>query len=245
MSRDARRALFLAAAAGLGALLLWGLAGLPDFGRFHGRYGNELVQVAVPERHTTDVVTAVVFDYRGFDTMGEELILFAAAIGTALLLRDVREEAGRALRPPSSEALGVAAAPIAGGTVLLGVFVSAYGYVTPGGGFQGGVVLAGALALVYLAAGFRAYRQVSPTRVVDLAEGAGAGGFVAIGIATVAGGSAFLENVLPLGKAGTLLAAGTIPLLNAATATAVAAAFAVVLTEFLEEVEARDGGAAR
>ena len=39
--------------------------------------------MAVPERSTTDVVTAVNFDYRGFDTLGEEFILFAAVIGVA------------------------------------------------------------------------------------------------------------------------------------------------------------------
>ena len=67
--------------------MLWGFAGLPDFGDYRGPYGEILNRVAVPERSTTDVVTAVNFDYRGFDTLGEEFILFAAVIGVASILR--------------------------------------------------------------------------------------------------------------------------------------------------------------
>ena len=51
--------------------------------------------MVVPERHATAVVTAINFDYRGFDTMGEEFILFAAVLGLALLLREPREERDR------------------------------------------------------------------------------------------------------------------------------------------------------
>ena len=86
MSRTARLTLFAVSAAGLGALLLWAVAGLPDFGHYHGPYGYVLNQVAPAERHVSNVVAATVFDYRGFDTLGEELILVGAVAGTALLL---------------------------------------------------------------------------------------------------------------------------------------------------------------
>ena len=48
--------------------------------------------VAVPERHMTNMATAVNFDYRAFDTLGEEYILFTAVAGLALLLRQARGE---------------------------------------------------------------------------------------------------------------------------------------------------------
>ncbi len=35
----------------------------------------------------TNVVTAVVFDYRGFDTLGEATVLFTAVMAVALILR--------------------------------------------------------------------------------------------------------------------------------------------------------------
>ena len=92
MSRGVRSGLFLVSAAGLTALLLWAVADLPDFGHYRGPYGKVLNSVAVGERHTTNVVAAVVFDYRGVDTMGEEFILFASVMGVALLLRNPHRE---------------------------------------------------------------------------------------------------------------------------------------------------------
>ena len=87
-----RTFLITAGAAGLAALLVWGLSGLPPFGSYPGPYGEVLNSFAVGERKATDVVSAVNFDYRAFDTMGEEFILFTAVIGTLVLLRELRRE---------------------------------------------------------------------------------------------------------------------------------------------------------
>src|SRR5438874_8790591 len=140
MTARARTGVFLGSAAVLGAFLVWSVAGLPDFGHVHGAAGALLDRVAVRERHASNVVATVVFDYRGVDTLGEELILFAAAMGVALLLRSIRDADAR--RPPdrvTSDAIrlvGQLVVPIA---FLLGLWLAAFGYVTPGGGFQGGV----------------------------------------------------------------------------------------------------------
>src|SRR3954466_7632374 len=83
----ARGVLALPVLAGIGTLLLWGFSGLPAFGHYHGEYGHLINTIAVPQRHTANAVTAVVFDYRGVDTLGEEFILFAAVSGVVLLLR--------------------------------------------------------------------------------------------------------------------------------------------------------------
>ena len=92
MSRRGRLALFAVGAVVLGVVLVHGLAGLPPFGDYHGVYGTVLNRVTVPERHATDVITAINFDFRGLDTMGEEFILFAASIGLVVLLREQRDE---------------------------------------------------------------------------------------------------------------------------------------------------------
>ncbi|MDO8842383.1 MAG: hypothetical protein Q7J09_00540 [Methanocalculus sp.] len=44
------------------------------------------------ESGANNVVTAVLFDYRGFDTLGEAAVLFTAALGTMLVFRRRREE---------------------------------------------------------------------------------------------------------------------------------------------------------
>src|ERR671932_404151 len=106
MSRRVRLALFGVAAAGLAALFLWSITGLPKFGDYHGAYGHILNQTAPHQRQTSNVVAAVVFDYRGFDTMGEELILFAAVMGVAMLLREPSEDEATVPDDPSrSDAL--------------------------------------------------------------------------------------------------------------------------------------------
>jgi multicomponent Na+:H+ antiporter subunit B len=69
-----------------------GLWGLPAFGHYPGPYGDILNAVGTSERHGTNIVTLVNFDYRGFDTLGEEYMLFAAVIGAVLLLRAHRGE---------------------------------------------------------------------------------------------------------------------------------------------------------
>ena len=226
-------------AAGLGALLLWGLAGLPDFGHYRGPYGHVLNAVGVRQRHTTDIVTAVVFDYRGFDTLGEEIILFASAVAVALLLREARDEqVGRPHMRQTNDAVRLVGLTMAGLAVVTGLYVVAHGYITPGGGFQGGVVLAAAALLVFVAGEYRAFRRVAPVPIVDFAEGTGAGTYVTVGIAAILLGEAYLHNVLPLGTAGTLASSGSIALLNAAVALEVTAAFVLVFIEFLEELAA-------
>ena len=239
MSARTRLSLFLVAGSGLAALLGWGVAGLPAFGDYHGPYGLVLNQVALGQRHATNVVAAVVFDYRGFDTLGEELMLFASVAAVALILREAREEEAKQVVDPmrndAVRAVGLAAVPL---VLLLGIYVIAFGYLTPGGGFQGGVVVALGLLLVYLAADHRSYRTLTPSKVVDVFEGGGAAAFVTLALGVLAGGLAFQQNFLPLGKIGILTSAGSIPLLNWATGVEVAAAFVLLFGEFLEEVMA-------
>ena len=84
--------------AGLAACYLWGLAGLPGFGHYPGPYGDIINRIAVGQTNATGVVSAVNFEYRGFDTVGEEFILFVAAAGVATVLRHLRGERDRPAR---------------------------------------------------------------------------------------------------------------------------------------------------
>ena len=58
----------------------------------------------------------------------------------------------------------------------------AHGHQTPGGGFQGGVILATALLLIYLSADYMTMRAVGPDGLIELAEALGAAGFALIGL---------------------------------------------------------------
>jgi multicomponent Na+:H+ antiporter subunit B len=119
--------------------------------------------------------------------------------------------------------------------VLLGLWLAAFGYVTPGGGFQGGVVLAGGLVLLWAAGSYSSYRSVSPQALMDFAGGVGAGGYVVIGLAAVVVGEPFLHNLLGPGQSGTLFSGGSIAFLNWAAAIEVASANVLLFHEFFEE----------
>jgi len=236
MSRRGRLILFGTSAGVFGAILVWGLTGLPAFGGFDGEYGQIVNGVAGRERHVTNVVAAIVFDYRGFDTLGEEFILFGAVMGVALLLREARDDRERPRDEVRSDAVRAVGLAMVGPTVVFGLFIVAHGYLTPGGGFQGGIALASALVLLYASGRYRAFRAASPQELVDFTEGIGAGGYAVVGIASLLAGSLYLQNFVDLGTKGTLAAGGTIALLNAATALAVAAGMTLLCHEFLEEV---------
>lgn len=243
MNERVRIVVFLVAAAGLAALLLVGLHGLPVFGDYQGPYGDIINTVAVPERHLTNMASAVNFDYRGFDTLGEEYILFTAVTGLALLLRRTRgeiEEApkdaadDRTVLPRSDDLRGLGLIG-AGAANLFGFYLVIHAQLTPGGGFQGGVILASACLLVFPAISYSAYRRVSPKLPIEISEATGAGAYALIGLATLLAGGAFLQNMLPLGKTGDLFSAGTVPVINFAVGLEVAGGFVLMFTEFLKE----------
>jgi multicomponent Na+:H+ antiporter subunit B len=248
MSRIGRLVIFVGSAMALFFIYLWGLGGLPPFGQYRGPYGDVLNQVAVYERHATDVVTAVNFDYRGFDTLGEEFILFISVVGVTLLLRVQRQEqkdqetgggkedeSPERNAPQPSEAMKVLTIALVGPMVLFGIYIVTHGQLTPGGGFQGGVILATAPLLVYLAGDFITFKQITSHTLVEMAEAAGAGGYALIGVIGIILGMNFLQNFLPMGKTGAINSAGTIALISISVGLEVAAGFVLLLHAFLEQ----------
>jgi multicomponent Na+:H+ antiporter subunit B len=246
MTPGQRRWIFLAAIAGLGAFYLWGLVGLPGFGNYPGPYGDIINRIAVAQTNATGVVSAVNFEYRGFDTVGEEFILFVAATGVAVVLRHMRDEREREAGgdeddeggsvPATSGAIRMVALIMTGPTVVVGWWLASHAQTNPSGGFQGGVVLATAFILIYLAGQFLAFERVSPTDVTDAVEAIGAGGFAAVGLTAVAMGLPYLSNFLGLGTVpGAVSSSGTIALISFLVGLEVAAAFILVISELLDQ----------
>jgi len=58
-----------------------------DFGYPPSAMDDYIINNAQEETGNNNVVASVVFDYRGFDTLGEATILFTAVTGVLLLLR--------------------------------------------------------------------------------------------------------------------------------------------------------------
>jgi multicomponent Na+:H+ antiporter subunit B len=245
MTRGGRLAVFAAGAAALAVLLAVALAGLPSFGSFHGVYGTLVGPVVVAERHATGVVSAITFDVRGFDTLGEEFMLFAAVIGVLAILRVVGPGERRSDEDdegaPSNAARAVGLA-LVGPTVVVGLYVVAHGALTPGGGFQGGVLISSAVLLVFVAGSAVALRRLSPVAFVEWLEAAGAAGFALIAIGGLIFASAFFEDFLGAGTVGSLLSGGIIPVASLAVGCEVTGGLILIVSEFLEQDLLRSGG---
>ena len=76
---------------GTGAVLIYGTLGLPPFGQadtpLNTGVGAEYLERTYEETHIPNVVTAVLASYRGFDTLGEVVVIFTGGIGVLVLLR--------------------------------------------------------------------------------------------------------------------------------------------------------------
>ena len=243
MTRTARLTLVGAAAACIAVLLITSFFDLPSFGAAHHPYRDAAVSAAVAH-HTANVVSAVNFDSRGIDTLGEEVILLASVVGVATLLRPAKGErqrrgltAGRTL-----ELTKFAGYQMLGVTLLIGFDVIAHGHLTPGGGFQGGVVLATGFHLLYVAGRYRALERLRPLPAFELGEAAGASAFAGLGVAGLAVLGGFLANLWPDGEFGQLFSAGTVPILNIAVGIEVASGVVVLLAKFLEQALTITGG---
>jgi multicomponent Na+:H+ antiporter subunit B len=235
VSRRVRLWLVLAGGAGLAAVLAAACLELPSFGGDKHPYGDRAVRASLA-RHTANTVSSVNFDQRAFDTLGEMTILFGAVLGCVVLLRQTRDE-HRAAPEPAEVARPVRryallVLPVA---LLTGIYVVAHGQLSPGGGFQGGVVAATALHLLYLGADYAALERVRPVGAYEVADALAASAYVVTGLAALIGSGAFLANTLPYGTFNTLSSGGTVPLLNAAIGMEVASAVVVLLARFLDQ----------
>jgi len=243
VSRTARLVLFFAALLAALPMAVLGLAGLPPFGQHSSAYGDLVNALGTDLRHATNMVALVNFDVRGFDTLGEEFILFAAVTGVVMLLRGERGEDTSAdpmqlphrRREGRSEAITGLSRWLGPAILLFGVYVTLHGQLTPGGGFQGGAIVATAVMLIYLGEGYSAWRRIVRSVLLDIAEALGVGIYLVAGLVPLLAGAAYLENVLPLGTEGSMLSGGLIPILNAGVALAVAGGFLSIALEFLEE----------
>jgi len=243
MSRRVRLGLFAFAGPGLLAVLLIGLHGLPAFGHYRNVYGLLVDKVEPGLRHATDIVTALNFDIRAFDTLGEEFILFASVAGVAVLLRHLRgeEEAEQARgiedhrfagASPSLQLTSLILIPL---LFALGAYLLLHGQLTPGGGFQAGVVLAAGPLAILLAGRYFALKRMAPESALELVESVGAGGYALIGLGGLIFATVYLKNFLPIGHQGTILSAGMMPINSIAVGLEVAGAFLVTWTEFFDQ----------
>jgi len=98
--------------------------------------------------------------------------------------------------------------------LLFGIYLILHGHLSPGGGFQGGVVLGTAVILLFLSYGIEETENKIKIKYLSIVEESIILFFIFIGILGMSTGHFFLKNFLPLGRTGQILSGGYMPLLN-------------------------------
>lgn len=191
------------------AVLLWHLIPIAMPSGIHG-VARHYTEDGLKDNGGSNLVTSIVVNYRGFDTLGEVTVLFLSVSGAAFVLR--RRTGLEVHEPlPASEIVTTGARLLFAPIVLFGAYIFVHGHLTPGGGFQGGAVIASGVLLLLLADRDRAL----PHGFLSWMESLSGVGFVAAGMAGLWMAGSFLSNrgVLPLGQWNRLFSAGVIPVI--------------------------------
>ena len=156
-----------------------------------------------------NIVTSVIVTYRGLDTLGEVAVLFIAAAGVGFFLRK-EGKSSESKKRGSSQILQSGTTFLFPLILAFGVYIFLHGHLTPGGGFQGGVVIASGIVLLLLS---RVTTKINNT-VLHLVESLSGVAYIVLGILGLVLAAGFLDNrFLDLGEFGRLLSAGAIPLI--------------------------------
>ncbi len=173
-----------------------------------------------------NLVTAIVVTYRGLDTLGEVTVLFLTAAIIAFFIK--KQSYTRKLRI-NSEIFKTAASVLFPIILMLGIYIFMNGHLTPGGGFQGGAVIASGVILFLLAFP----NEPLNSSIFNYVESTS--GLVFVGVAALGAviGAGFLDNaILPLGTFGKLFSAGAIPLIYSFVGLKVGAELSNIITKY-------------
>ena len=181
----------------------------------------------------SNIVTAIIVTFRGLDTLGEVTVLFltAAIVGLVLSHGQGRYISQSPQRQPTGELLQIGTNLLTPLILLFGVYVFVNGHLTPGGGFQGGAILASAILLILLTNPLKRFSH----RLISGIESFSGLSFVIIGLLGVYLAGGFLDNrILPTGTVGELFSAGAIPIIYSLIGLKVGAEFSSMLANLSE-----------
>ncbi len=180
-----------------------------------------------------NLVTAILYDFRAFDSLGESTVIFAAVSGIVLVL-------SRKTLSVSSHGLSFIVkrtfAVLTPFIFLFSIYVITHGHISPGGGFQGGVILA-SISIIFIIIYGSAfdYKMVSP-KSKTLIETGGALTFIIVGFLGLIIEGVFLDNLNILnGEIGSLLSAGSIPIVNIGIGLKVGAGLAIIFYSMIQK----------
>ena len=128
-------------------------------------------------------------------------------------------------------------------TLVYMAYIILHGHLSPGGGFQGGVLFVAAVALIYFGHGYKATTQAVSFNLLHGGEGAASTIYVLLAMMGVAVGAQFCQNVIfNHGNIGDLYSAGTIFWMNVTVGVKVLTGIGSITLLMLSLVADRQGG---
>ncbi|MEN8223204.1 MAG: Na(+)/H(+) antiporter subunit B [Acidobacteriota bacterium] len=206
-----------------------------QFGEQYKGVSEHYVEKGVVENRGANIVTSIVVNYRGFDTLGEVTVLFLTATGISFLLGSCKCKSPMK-RIKGSFVLRAATETLFPVILLFGAYIFIHGHLTPGGGFQGGTVIASGVLLLLLSNRKYKVNHLSLTFTESLAGLS----FVSIGILGLIYSQSFLANdIIPKGNWNELISAGFIPLIYIAVGLKVGSELSGLLGDMFRTTEER------
>ncbi|NNH75181.1 DUF4040 domain-containing protein [Nocardia uniformis] len=185
----------------VGGLLVYASQDLPQFGGAGTPVQEHPVTQVYLHRSQDDIgipntVTSVLASYRGYDTLGELIVIFAAGVAVLLLLtRPPQVGNGRRREPALADyrMLRVISKMLMPFILLFAFYVLFHGDYGPGGGFQAGVIFAAGIVLYGLVFGLGGARRVVPPTVLLRLIPLGVLIYSGVGVACMIAGGGFLD----------------------------------------------------
>ncbi len=201
-----KRAISIVFIVALALLLLYVVDNMPPMGdagsptnssEITRRYLDE----AEDEVHAQNVVTGILVNYRGYDTLGEVTVIYCALAAVLAVLG--REKRGRVhahadrLEVASSVIVKTAVRFLVPFIVLFSAYTILHGVLKPGGGFQGGAVIGGSMIVFTTIFGLYESSARIPQGLRFSTEGAALITFFTVGVLGLVGGGEFLTFAWP------------------------------------------------
>ena len=202
-----------------GGLLIYGSLDIAAYGSLdsasylHPQLAQWYIEKSVGETGLPNIVTSVLASYRGYDTLGETVVVFTAAtaVWSLIGLRHVKQQHDvpnntNDTPTTANETIGnnnvlrqrhvvlkITAKLLIPFILLFAFYVQFHGDYGPGGGFQAGVIFAAGFILHGLTFGVKKTQDILPPRVLHLCMSIGVLLYLGTGIASLFLGANFLD----------------------------------------------------
>lgn len=175
---------------------------------------NPYLNVGAADTGAVNLVSGIYLNYRLYDSLFELLIFSMAVLGVRFYLNSDESKKPTVAKIAESPVVRIAADLLFGPIVMIGLYLIVFGHLSPGGGFSGGAVGGTGLLLCAAALGAEVVARRFHEQIIEQIEWGILLAILLFAIVPVFLGRTPLTDLLPLGRVGTLLSGGTIPIYN-------------------------------